>query len=105
MGEIDRFNDLSDVHEQLADESEKNTELCQKDDKDVIPKRKLHKLLCRVRFRRPAEERNETPWVFYARLGLVFTPAKHEVDTILQFASPEAPPRCHETSAEAQRRT
>eukprot|EP00927_Polykrikos_kofoidii_P046562 TRINITY_DN40763_c0_g1_i1.p1 TRINITY_DN40763_c0_g1~~TRINITY_DN40763_c0_g1_i1.p1 ORF type:complete len:715 (+),score=124.79 TRINITY_DN40763_c0_g1_i1:129-2273(+) len=105
--EIDRLDDLSDVGDQLTAETEKTKDLRAKDDVQVIPQRKFHKILIRVSFRRPAEHKDPefAPWVFFASLKLVFEHAsiKHEVSSFVRFAAPLAPPKRPVTTAEAQR--
>jgi len=95
---ISRFNDLADVHEVWGEETERMKLLKAQDDPDVIPDRKLHKILVRLRFRAlaPAAEcaaapaGDPVPWVFFARAILIFTDAssaKHEVHLVLRFGA------------------
>jgi len=88
---IARFNDLADVHEAWT-EDDKSRSLKEKDDPDVIPERKLHKILVRLRFRcvvAASADQEFTPWVFFVRLVLAFTDAssaRHEVKLVLRFS-------------------
>jgi len=91
---ITRFNDLADVHEAYADDSDKAKAFKEKDDLDIIPERKLHKILVRLRFRSIATADTEKddcdPCIFFARLELTFTDAssvKHQVKLVLRFSS------------------
>eukprot|EP00928_Gymnodinium_smaydae_P028691 TRINITY_DN21821_c0_g3_i1.p1 TRINITY_DN21821_c0_g3~~TRINITY_DN21821_c0_g3_i1.p1 ORF type:complete len:849 (-),score=161.54 TRINITY_DN21821_c0_g3_i1:159-2372(-) len=85
---IEKFQDFGD---EVGEETDKNKQLASSDDKDIFPNRKMHKLLCRLRFKRPANATAPAPWVFYARLGLTFTDVqqvKHEVEHVVRFAAP-----------------
>eukprot|EP00413_Alexandrium_margalefii_P004369 CAMPEP_0204518466 /NCGR_PEP_ID=MMETSP0661-20131031/4216_1 /ASSEMBLY_ACC=CAM_ASM_000606 /TAXON_ID=109239 /ORGANISM="Alexandrium margalefi, Strain AMGDE01CS-322" /LENGTH=170 /DNA_ID=CAMNT_0051523913 /DNA_START=29 /DNA_END=537 /DNA_ORIENTATION=+ len=100
---ISRFNDLADVHEVWGEETERMKLLKAQDDPDVIPDRKLHKILVRLRFRAFARAEgadappgDPEPWVFFVRATLIFTDAsstRHEVQLVLRFASepPDGP--------------
>lgn len=90
---IARFNDLADVHEAWTEDSDKMKNLKERDDLDIIPERKLHKIMVRFRFRSISTTASATedcqPWVFFSRLDLTFTDAssvKHRVKLILRFS-------------------
>lgn len=90
---IPKFQDLADVHETWGEETERMKAVREKDNPDIIPERKLHKLLVRLRFRNHGGAGNPTPWVFFVRASLGFTDpskAKHCVKLVLRFTS-EAP--------------
>lgn len=90
---MSRFNDLADVHDVYDEESEKTKNLKGADDPDVIPERKMHKILVRIRFTGCLDtggDQTQRPWIFFARLGLVFTDhtsTKHSATVIMRFAS------------------
>jgi len=90
---IPKFQDLADVHEVWGEETERMKAVREKDNPDIIPERKLHKLLVRLRFRNRGGAGNPVPWVFFVRATLSFidpSKAKHRVQLVLRFTS-EAP--------------
>jgi len=90
---IPKFQDLADVHEVWGDETERMKAVREKDNPDIIPERKLHKLLVRLRFRNRGGAATLVPWVFFVRATLGFidaSKAKHRVPLVLRFTS-EAP--------------
>jgi len=90
---IPKFQDLADVHETWGEETERMKAVREKDNPDIIPERKLHKLLVRLRFRcrgSAATAGTPAPWVFFVRASLGFTDpskAKHRVQLVLRLAS------------------
>lgn len=110
---IARYDDLADVHDAFSGEDAARwMALKAEDDSDVIPDRKMHKILVRLRFKARAAVLHDLadpgPWVFYARMGLAFMDAssnQHEVTTILRFgmdASRTAAPPLVDLPLEAQ---
>merc|ERR1711879_791005 len=86
---IDRFNDLSEMDGQMVEDSDRTKELSAADDKEIVVQRKLHKILVRILFKRPPEDKDPAlaPWIFYIRLGLTFEQAsvKHDVDVTVRL--------------------
>jgi len=89
---LTKFNDLADVHEAFGEEGDKTKKLKDQDDPDVIPGRKLHKILIRIRFQGLKDETLRTKgtcWVFFVKLGMSFkdpSSGQHDVNVILRFA-------------------
>jgi len=111
-----KFNDLADVHDSFSSEDAARLDaLKAADDKDVIPDRKMHKTLVRLRFQARESAGDAAagagPWVFYARMSLTFkdTSAKeHKVTNMLRFGSEAtkivaSPPGVLEERAQAAR--
>merc|ERR1719266_2448792 len=73
---IARFNDLADVHEAWTEDSDKTKNLKEHDDHDIIPERKLHKIMVRFRFRSISTTTSATedcqPWIFFFPAGSHF---------------------------------
>lgn len=97
---VTKFNELADVHEVAGDDGEKTKKLKEQDDPDVVPDRKLHKVLVRLRFQGAQGGNSNGSWVFYVRLGLNFKDSQsgdHEVRLILRFSMDK--PRMSEITA------
>jgi len=90
---IARYNDLADVHEAFSEESDRTKNLKENDDPDVVPDRKLNKILVRLRFQDPKPSNQSNPpetWVFFVPVALNFqdtAETKHTVKLVVQFAS------------------
>lgn len=91
---IMKFNDLADLTDTISgDDALQLKALKEKDNTDVIPDRRMHKILIRLRFKAAWEEAESLPWAFFAALTLSFTDAsgnRHQVRTILRFGTEEA---------------
>jgi len=94
---IARFNDLGEIQDGWGEDTEKNTELRETDDRDVICERKMHKIVVRIRIKGLATQTDAVAtapgavWIFFAKLALVFQDrqsADHRVEIGLRFAPP-----------------
>jgi len=86
---IGRFNELVDVSADFGDDTDNMKALKEMDDLGVIPERKLHKILVRLRFEGAVQDR---PWVFYCSLNLAFSDPErreHRLGLVLRFARPQ----------------
>lgn len=83
---IARYNE---VHEALGEESEETKEMRTKDDPDIVPDRKLHKILVRLRFRGVEQKGGvDAPWVFFIAVRLDFSASSvnHEATVVMRCA-------------------
>lgn len=93
---IGKFNDLAEVHELGKDDEARMKLLKEQDDPDVVPGRKLAKVLVRLRFQglqadaiEPKSRQNTDSWVFYVELRLSIKHSslgEHDSKVILRFA-------------------
>merc|ERR1719499_64298 len=73
---IMKYSDLADVTDQIpAEDAARMKALKDVDDTDVVPDRKLYKILVRLRFKALYDCE---PWVFFARLSLSFVDTENK---------------------------
>merc|ERR1719491_2587971 len=89
-----KYSDLADVTDQIpAEDAERMKALKATDNEDIIPDRKLYKILVRLRFRATSAAR---PWIIFARLTLSFSDTenkKHSVTTLIRLGQEARPIR------------
>eukprot|EP00931_Biecheleriopsis_adriatica_P118444 TRINITY_DN93856_c0_g1_i1.p1 TRINITY_DN93856_c0_g1~~TRINITY_DN93856_c0_g1_i1.p1 ORF type:complete len:652 (-),score=138.66 TRINITY_DN93856_c0_g1_i1:42-1997(-) len=85
-----KFCDLGEAEELWDEEEKRSKQFQEKDDRQVLPDRKLNKVLIRLRFRRAKTDKDssDVKWTFFVGLKQKFTDSsskQHAVDTILRF--------------------
>lgn len=98
---IAKFNDMIDTHEAFGDEAQAKL-LKEQDDLDIVPERKQHKILVRLRFQgyggqqalapsNPGQDKPDAGWAFFMLMNLTFkersgeTSLEHSVSVIVRL--------------------